>query len=493
MSNKQVCEFFYTKLDGDRYKCNVCGSERKQAAGSGFSNLKGHLATTHPTYVADYDQYQLSRVTPLQAFGFVDAATSNIYDWMKWVVERNMPLCEVENELTRKVVKMKPTTAETLKTNMRHVAKRVGQGIAEDMGSLFGIMFDGWSSGQYHFVGVLAVYCVNDVRYERLIGLSPLEDGQTADAHIDHLDRILDVYGKHKSQVTFIVADNCATNQSIATKLDVPLVGCASHRLNLAVNKFLSGYSELILNPIQNLMVALRTANNAAQLRRYTDLRAVRSNATRWSSVFQMVDRYIKIRDAILRVEAVEDLVPDRPLHRRIVSLHTKLVELDSVCVKLQYQRRTLGEVRLLFDACVEKYNVMDEHLNASADIVHSPEFERAVVKLTNDLPLSTTDRKWLEPFTLPPQTTPEPEKETDFATAVLRRAKKPRTSERAPVGYKALARCIPPTSNHCERLFSECKYVLSPHRSSLLPANFELLMFLKSNRDLWNASTLLP
>ncbi|OWZ07063.1 hypothetical protein PHMEG_00020596 [Phytophthora megakarya] len=50
----------------------------------------------------------------------------------------------------------------------------------------------------------------------------------------------------------------------------------------------------------------------------------------------------------------------------------------------------------------------------------------------------------------------------------------------------------IPPISNRCERLFSQCTLVLSPLRSSLLPANSEMLVFLRANRELWGSTSLL-
>ncbi|KAG6962595.1 hypothetical protein JG688_00008523 [Phytophthora aleatoria] len=80
--------------------------------------------------------------------------------------------------------------------------------------------------------------------YSNLIAhLAHNDDGsQDADAHIKLFDCMLDVYNKTLDMVAFIVGDNCSTNQSIATKLDVPLVGCASHRFNLAVNKYLAEY-----------------------------------------------------------------------------------------------------------------------------------------------------------------------------------------------------------------------------------------------------------
>lgn len=45
-----------------------------------------------------------------------------------------------------------------------------------------------------------------------------------------------------------------------------------------------------------------------------------------------MVDRYFSIRDAIGHVPSAEDLVSRGPARRRIVALHEKLKELNSVC-----------------------------------------------------------------------------------------------------------------------------------------------------------------
>ncbi|ETI33442.1 hypothetical protein F443_19877 [Phytophthora nicotianae P1569] len=63
------------------------------------------------------------------------------------------------------------------------------------------------------------------------------------------------------------------------------------------------------------------------------------------------------------------------------------------------------------------------------------------------------------------------------------------RTAGAATVSFHELA---PPTSNTVERLFSQCKLVLTPQRTCMLPANIEMLAFLRVNRDLWNAASLI-
>ncbi|OWY93374.1 hypothetical protein PHMEG_00037258 [Phytophthora megakarya] len=121
-------------------------------------------------------------------------------------------------------------------------------------------------------------------------------------AHRDGADKELDA-------VPFLIGDNCATNQRLATNLEIPLIGCASHRFNLAVKRFLEDYQDQI-SIIQNLMIQLRLPNNAAILSRSTSLKPLKSNATRWSSTYTMLQRYVDIRDAILTVSAVEEHVP---------------------------------------------------------------------------------------------------------------------------------------------------------------------------------------
>lgn len=46
----------------------------------------------------------------------------------------------------------------------------------------------------------------------------------------------------------------------------------------------------------------------------------------------------------------------------------------------------------------------------------------------------------------------------------------------------------ICPTSNHLERLFSQCKLIRTQLRQSMLPGTLEMILFLKVNRRYWSA-----
>ncbi|TYZ65175.1 hypothetical protein PybrP1_012933 [[Pythium] brassicae (nom. inval.)] len=128
-------------------------------------------------------------------------------------------------------------------------------------------------------------------------------------------------------------------------------------------------------------MALLRQPKNAAELARFTDLRSVRANATRWSSTSAMIDRYMEIRDVSMHVTTVGDHVPRGAACRHVQALHAKLFELDRVCKKLQDLARIMSEVRAMFDAVFAKHPTMPFYLSGNADIVHPKAFETAAVK----------------------------------------------------------------------------------------------------------------
>ncbi|POM78772.1 Hypothetical protein PHPALM_3656 [Phytophthora palmivora] len=109
-------------------------------------------------------------------------------------------------------------------TGRSRLIAQVGERISQDMSDAFGLMFDRWTCGTHHIVAIYGVFTKDDKLQQFLLAVSPTEFGQTADAHIEMIDMILNLYHRDGEMVLFIVADNCTTNQ--ATRLCVPLVGC---------------------------------------------------------------------------------------------------------------------------------------------------------------------------------------------------------------------------------------------------------------------------
>ncbi|KAG3095834.1 hypothetical protein PI124_g16024 [Phytophthora idaei] len=327
-ASSEFCAFFFKDGSNFIYTCKICNGGRKQAPSTGYSNLLSHLGTKHPDYLTEMATALRAKNGSIESFGFIPEAVDHLYSWMRWVVVRNLPLCEVDDPLTRPMSRLRPTTSKAVKLSMHLVAKTIGKVMEE----AFGVLFYDCTHGSTHFLALFAVYMFGGKLQCRQLSISPLDDGShMANVHIDHFKRVLDLYNKTLRMVLFVVGDNCSTNRAIATKLDVPLIGCASHRLSLAVQSSLKSY-ETELDQVNTLMVQLRQPNNSAELAKFTDLLPVKRNAARWSSTREMLERCIRIRSDIRKVEAVEDYAPSASAHRKLAALDPDLQVFDSVC-----------------------------------------------------------------------------------------------------------------------------------------------------------------
>ena len=107
---------------------------------------------------------------------------------------------------------------------------------------------------------------------------------------------VVNVYKKQLSNVNHLICDNENLNKAVARLLNVPMIGCASHRLNLGVKHcILSPYDD-ILDSVQKIMLKLSNVKKSAELRRKTTLRPIIRNVTRWSSTYEMVTRYTELK-----------------------------------------------------------------------------------------------------------------------------------------------------------------------------------------------------
>jgi hypothetical protein len=166
------------------------------------------------------------------------------------------------------------------------------------------------------------------------------------------------------------------------------------------------------------------------------------------------------------------------------------LEQFQSTTLLLQEAKRNLQEVRSIFDEMLKHYPSMNYYLSSDGGIVHSTDFEIAIVKVIDD-DLSSLDyiqNELLEPFRQANNTSVgvgiSPVKpDTPYALQALKKKRKVMNNEFIDLSF------IPPTSNIVERLFSAARRVLTDYRKSMSPYTFECVMFLKMNRKLWDAS----
>ena len=73
----------------------------------------------------------------------------------------------------------------------------------------------------------------------------------TASSHAEFLAQRLNVCERSIENVIFMVYDNDSVNKYLATKLEIPMIACNSHRLNLGSKRYLELHEEM-LNKLQN-------------------------------------------------------------------------------------------------------------------------------------------------------------------------------------------------------------------------------------------------
>lgn len=114
-----------------------------------------------------------------------------------------------------------------------------------------------------------------------LLAFYRLENESLLDAeeHIAFIDFVMYVYGQTATEIGVLIGYKCAANQSVATKMDIPFVGCRSHRFNLPVCEILKE-NESIISDISSIMRKMKNLLPDPKIRERTSLKAVMDSAT---------------------------------------------------------------------------------------------------------------------------------------------------------------------------------------------------------------------
>ncbi|EGZ10352.1 hypothetical protein PHYSODRAFT_520761 [Phytophthora sojae] len=467
-TNSQVSGFYFRPCRDENdevvleyFRCR-CGTVRKQTHRNGYSNLMQHIRREHP----DYETVMLDATTAetVSLVNFVRHSALNLHGWMVWIVMCNLPLSFCESREARRYSSLDPISEETLRAGMDGVVVAVERSIASELPARFGIMLDGWTHASEHYIAVFACYEVNGCPKTTLLSMAPLLDALgddlSAQGHLEFLATMLPRdYGVQLMQCRFLVADNCAVNRRLATLMSVPLVGCASHRLNLAVQAGMASHEE-DLAAVQTLMIKLRTLTQSAKLR----------------STFEMVRRHLQLLEFLdAKDDDLMDLLPPPAMNKRLRALYQELCDIESA--------------RRPFKATT---STCWTFARPRANIVYSPDFEAGCVRVLRGKAqrLTRAEKAALQPFEAArPDDAAASEEEEDPAASFVERLRKRRRLAQDRVKYEQL-KSIPPTSNVVECFFSIARVTFGHQRHGLLPRTLETILFLRQNRSYWDATT---
>ncbi|OWZ09182.1 LOW QUALITY PROTEIN: hypothetical protein PHMEG_00018157 [Phytophthora megakarya] len=375
----------------------------------------------------------------------------------------NRELSVCEKNKTRKYTSLKPVSVKSLKKHMNGVEKLVQDRIKSQL--------SGKQDGK-HFIDIIA-WTPED---KFLLCFTTLEDesDMRSISIIDLLDDVSDTYAIDASQFCFFVCDHASVKVAVARKARVPMIGCASHRSNLAMQATLREHSD-VLDKVYLLMTNLNAIKNRHRLRELGELMPVFCNATRWSSTFSL--KVLKKIDD----DTLADVIPTA---RNNIKLKRYLKKLENANKKLQTESMSLHDVRLLFDHVIKHFPGTAACLSPTPSLVKFSDFENDVVNLLlgKQSKLSRSERVAVANLLLPTDYEPRIQtKKRSFAETAL--------ADDKPAPSIEDLKWIPPTSNDVESLFSRAGIVFSLLRHGMSITTLESVLFLLQNRSLWDAS----
>ena len=297
------------------------------------------------------------------------------------------------------------------------------------------------------------------------------------------------------------------TNPAIARLLGVPIVGCASHKFNLSVSEWINGDDDLVsaLGSLAELMDKAANSKASALLRDLTreelgkELCVKQQCATRWTGTMDMIVRYFKIKPQLEKIRDLHTFILDKKTDEILAGVLPAFKVLRRATIELQHKGLSLKESRELFDIVLQDPRFRSSfmrHCGKSSSLVKYPAFEKGIIKIMNNERLKDDEEKAVKKLLIMTEE-PEDEEDMDGLEEMLDHRAKLRAKEKLKekhnvIGFGQKGNYLDPgkiicaTSNCCERLFSEAKYILLPHRTVMSPILFEALLFLKKNKNLW-------
>lgn len=99
-----------------------CGVTRSQDLKKGYVNLLSHIKENH----LDWEDIMKSKKTDqLSMDAFIDKQSTNVFNWLDWIVMKNLAFEMVEDERTRKMSKWGTISVTTLRKYLYLVTEAV--------------------------------------------------------------------------------------------------------------------------------------------------------------------------------------------------------------------------------------------------------------------------------------------------------------------------------------------------------------------------------
>lgn len=218
IDNAEMIKFFFKKslTDPSLFYCRneKCNPKRgvaktyKQLKNKGYTNLRNHLrCCVGENFEEIYLEHLKSCCGKLDSFVYSSPKDSDIFRLIEWIIMKNQPITEVDNEITRSILNIKPISSKSLRKYILSLVPLVEDELKSVIPNKFAIMFDGWSDSNTHYVAIFATFMIKGQYHEVLLACRPLlqEDDLSADQHLLFLEDTLEVYGNSMENVICLI------------------------------------------------------------------------------------------------------------------------------------------------------------------------------------------------------------------------------------------------------------------------------------------------
>ena len=107
VTNKELVAKYFVEGEADIWKCR-CGSSRKK--GRGWQKFLDHIQRDHDDTIQHTKESEQSSI-----IRFFRRKDSNLFNWVKWIVEDLLPFNFCEKENPRSFTNLEPISRDSLK------------------------------------------------------------------------------------------------------------------------------------------------------------------------------------------------------------------------------------------------------------------------------------------------------------------------------------------------------------------------------------------
>jgi hypothetical protein len=184
--SKAVCQYYYSVLNDSAWQCRKCSKQKSK--NGGWTNLLSHLKSCIGKDYSEQYAVHMSKTSVLQGSSScldtyvlsLNDAEKEMAEWINYIVVKNLPVSIVDCPLTRNIVKLKPVSSKSIRKHVLSLANiLVREEIKVRLPDRFVIVFDGWTEGTDHYVGISASYNIMTKETRTVNGIHHVDSKET--------------------------------------------------------------------------------------------------------------------------------------------------------------------------------------------------------------------------------------------------------------------------------------------------------------------------